>query len=244
MNWGREYDRESHLLYVRNRWMAPGLGRFISEDPIRLAGGINLYAYAENNPADLTDPFGLEAGDHCYNKGQGLEEVMVICVKTSGKNENPSSRGSNALRGSGDGGGPGKKGKTAPVLSCSAAREDLRVTTAMDATVLLGVGITARAGYLALSARGAAGTLATVPRTHDQAGRFLLGKHFDAFGNYVSESVRNGAVSGAAASFTFGEYIGQLPSRVPPGSRSSWRDLAPGFASWDAHSRYLAACGG
>jgi len=34
---------------------------FISEDPIGLAGGINLYAYASQNPLLLIDPWGLDA---------------------------------------------------------------------------------------------------------------------------------------------------------------------------------------
>jgi uncharacterized protein RhaS with RHS repeats len=37
------------------------MGRFISEDPIGLAGGINNYAYAANDPVNLSDPTGL-----CY----------------------------------------------------------------------------------------------------------------------------------------------------------------------------------
>jgi uncharacterized protein RhaS with RHS repeats len=34
--------------------------RFISDDPIGLAGGINPYAYAGNDPVNGADPFGLE----------------------------------------------------------------------------------------------------------------------------------------------------------------------------------------
>lgn len=35
------------------------LQRFISEDPIRFAGGINFFAYVENSPVMSTDPLGL-----------------------------------------------------------------------------------------------------------------------------------------------------------------------------------------
>jgi uncharacterized protein RhaS with RHS repeats len=45
---------------MRNRWYDPQTGRFLSQDPIGLAGGVNLYAYAGNNPASYSDPFGLK----------------------------------------------------------------------------------------------------------------------------------------------------------------------------------------
>jgi RHS repeat-associated protein len=56
---GRERDPDSGLLYYRARFYDPQLGRFISEDPIGLVGGINYYAYVSNNPAMLSDPLGL-----------------------------------------------------------------------------------------------------------------------------------------------------------------------------------------
>jgi RHS repeat-associated protein len=48
--------------YMRARYYDPAIGRFISEDPIGLDGGVNLYAYANNNPPNLTDPDGHWAG--------------------------------------------------------------------------------------------------------------------------------------------------------------------------------------
>ena len=55
---GQYCDEETGLHYNRFRYYAPGEGRFIHEDPIRLAGGENLAAYAPN-PVSWTDPFGL-----------------------------------------------------------------------------------------------------------------------------------------------------------------------------------------
>ncbi len=47
------------FVYLRNRWYDPQTGRFLTQDPIGLAGGVNLYAYAGNNPMSFADPFGL-----------------------------------------------------------------------------------------------------------------------------------------------------------------------------------------
>jgi uncharacterized protein RhaS with RHS repeats len=47
--------------YYRARYYDPRVGRFVSEDPVRFPAGANLYGYAENNPALLVDPLGLEA---------------------------------------------------------------------------------------------------------------------------------------------------------------------------------------
>ena len=45
--------------YLRNRWYDGATGRFLTQDPIGLAGGVNLYAYAGNNPVAHADPYGL-----------------------------------------------------------------------------------------------------------------------------------------------------------------------------------------
>jgi RHS repeat-associated protein len=36
--------------YFRNRWYDPKTGKFLTQDPIGLAGGVNLYSYAGSNP--------------------------------------------------------------------------------------------------------------------------------------------------------------------------------------------------
>jgi RHS repeat-associated protein len=59
---GRELDTETNLYYNRARYLDPSTGRFLSEDPVRYLGGLNFYAYAQNNPPDLADPLGLSSG--------------------------------------------------------------------------------------------------------------------------------------------------------------------------------------
>ena len=55
---GQQYDEESGLYYNRHRYYNPGLGRYITQDPIGLKGGWNLNQYPLN-PVQLIDPLGL-----------------------------------------------------------------------------------------------------------------------------------------------------------------------------------------
>lgn len=57
----RENDGAAGLYYYRARYYSPELNRFVSQDPIGLAGGINIYTYVGGNPISFIDPLGLEA---------------------------------------------------------------------------------------------------------------------------------------------------------------------------------------
>ena len=51
----------SQLIFKRSRYYDPATGRFTQEDPIGLAGGLNLYGFAEGDPVNFADPVGLFA---------------------------------------------------------------------------------------------------------------------------------------------------------------------------------------
>ncbi len=50
--------------YYRARYYDPATGRFISEDPLGFAADVNFYRYVHDNPANLTDPWGLCDSDN------------------------------------------------------------------------------------------------------------------------------------------------------------------------------------
>jgi RHS repeat-associated protein len=56
---GRELDSATGLMYYRARWYDAEQGRFITEDPLGLSAGLNLYEYGMNDPVGNNDPSGL-----------------------------------------------------------------------------------------------------------------------------------------------------------------------------------------
>ncbi|EFO3758602.1 RHS repeat protein [Escherichia coli] len=74
---GQQYDEESGLYYNRHRYYDPLQGRYITQDPIGLEGGLNPYQYPLN-PIEHIDPLGLANvtpqmifGTNYYNTMQG-----------------------------------------------------------------------------------------------------------------------------------------------------------------------------
>ncbi|KAA0943147.1 RHS repeat-associated core domain-containing protein, partial [Pseudomonas sp. ANT_H14] len=64
---GQYFDQESGLHYNRHRYYNPDNGRYLTTDPVKLAGGLNGYQYVPN-PTGWVDPLGLSTcpgGDGC-----------------------------------------------------------------------------------------------------------------------------------------------------------------------------------
>jgi RHS repeat-associated protein len=71
---GRENDGTG-LYYYRARYYSPELQRFVSEDPIKIEGGINFYEFVGNNPVNFVDPTGNAA------LSAALREAIIKCAK-------------------------------------------------------------------------------------------------------------------------------------------------------------------
>ena len=50
--------------YYRARYYDANAGRFVSEDPVRFGGGLNLYQYVDGNPVLFVDARGLWKNTH------------------------------------------------------------------------------------------------------------------------------------------------------------------------------------
>jgi len=68
---GRETDPDTGFIYMRNRLRDPITGIFLSEDPIGIKGGLNLYQYCRQNPINCNDPYGLQYVDVNLTLGAG-----------------------------------------------------------------------------------------------------------------------------------------------------------------------------
>jgi RHS repeat-associated protein len=85
-----QYQDPTGLLHLRARQYDPGLGRFISGDPIQPGGpgvvGLNLYTYAAANPTQWTDP----AGTAIRGKAANLWCAVVLTAgAATGMNQTP-----------------------------------------------------------------------------------------------------------------------------------------------------------
>ena len=76
---GQYFDVETGLHYNRSRYYDKDVGRFVSQDPIGLAGGYNVYQYMPN-PAGWIDPLGWCKCD-CGEKTDAEKRAIEIHQK-------------------------------------------------------------------------------------------------------------------------------------------------------------------
>jgi uncharacterized protein RhaS with RHS repeats len=137
-------DLGVELYYMRNRWYEPRTGRFLSEDPIGLAGGINPYVYAGDDPVNRWDPRGLIAIRQCEIDGTcGREDGAAERYEDLVEETNPFDANSGGEMTGGPAGtrpAPQERGKTV----CIGATLDFAFSAVTDALFFTGIGATAK----------------------------------------------------------------------------------------------------
>ena len=68
------------MLLMGQRWYDPTVGRFVSQDPIGFAGGLNLYGYVGQNPIGRIDPSGLVFGADDVLEALLVEEAIDVAI--------------------------------------------------------------------------------------------------------------------------------------------------------------------
>lgn len=54
----KPFDSKVGLSYYGYRFYSPGIGKWMTRDPLGEAGGMNLYGFVSNNPVNMVDPEG------------------------------------------------------------------------------------------------------------------------------------------------------------------------------------------
>lgn len=77
---------DAGLAYRRNRFFDPASGRFTQEDPIGLAGSLNQYGFAEGDPVNYSDPYGLcTEKDGRKNCDKMVNHATGVAIATAAK---------------------------------------------------------------------------------------------------------------------------------------------------------------
>ncbi|UGQ47857.1 RHS repeat-associated core domain-containing protein [Massilia endophytica] len=86
---GQYYDRETNLYYNVNRDYNPQTGSYVQSDPIGLAGSINTYAYADGNPLQRVDFYGLETCVVVTKTSYGLRDHAALYLSQGADDGGP-----------------------------------------------------------------------------------------------------------------------------------------------------------
>jgi len=255
----REYDAETGLYFVRARYYDPQQGRFLSEDPIGVAGGLNLYAYSGSDPVNFIDPFGLCRLYKIFvNYTTFLGTGWVGCTGDRGRGYGEILLASYASDlDLAEFGGPTHELESEQMLAeilrdqepaslqCWAGRGLFAAQLVADATLVYGLGVAAFRGVVAGSFMMVGSMAARSPRIEV---RLLARSQLRGAVEW-----RASATVGAQAAtydyftsntlYTSSDLINSNMAQQSAGfGEISWMNFVPGFATWDAYNDMKNVC--
>ena len=242
---GREWDAETQLYFYRARYYDPQLGRFLSEDPIGLAGGINPYVYAGNDPVNHKDPYGLDT-TACYDP-DGDGECGKSGDDNGGGDGDPAHRNPSHGNGKGSDGGS-TKGNNLKINSpqCEGATKDFLISGVLD---FAGVGIVKGARRLAqvpglrAELRAARATFVRTRRTGGIGNIHAVGDAGSAYYSAAITGVGNVALDLWNRAPNVEEMMGDiLQGNIDAGTATAALKLAPWIGTGIEGKEAVNAC--
>ncbi len=222
---------EVELYHYKARAYSPSLARFLQPDPIGLKGGPNLYAYANNDPINMSDPTGLAADYEIVVTGR-RSSIGLIANNMSGMLRSTIGNSFNSIMPNLGGGAPIVLPDPVPVEGGEEGKPDCDtrlpngetigdiVRFAVEDTLRMETGIMSNTGFVAsVISKMAVYTLPKGPldfknRFQGQADpTFLAASGNFAYGAYVS-AIAGPQVSNFGAKF-YGKITGLLGLKSP-----------------------------
>lgn len=259
---GLLYDGDSTgLYYARNRWYSPSAHRFVSEDPIGIAGGTNVYLFAGNDGINGRDPLGLFSEQEClanwpdgrsFGACQALPGVTIIGYHTPMRDWVRYASMGDVLtlasdwmayipegdrRGDGDLASRAAKTRKREIAACVVSAAFFLGSAAADVTMLSSI----RLGVGALAAGGRALNGAYRANTLNLAGAYGHLEAYDASRQVVSNAGRAGWKAYGAGLSSRGVEM-WAERYVTEADWSSYLQLAPVIGSMILADKAIDAC--
>lgn len=257
---GREYDQETKLYYNRARYYDPAVGRFLSEDPIGIEGGLNLYTYAGNDPVNLRDPSGLMQVcvvtdwyiSVTYSDGRvetWYGGSTMTCTGGGGSGMGTPSAGYPSTFGTFPGGGGGGSRPPQP-RPLDVGETESRTGEALafvgnvglDLLTLTGIGVGLKLLGTGFGKVAFGAMMRSAART---AGTQFTKKSIEGAARMGSAYIASGAMEvGAGTAIAIPEVIAEANvSAIGAGGATdvslSWKDFIPGYGTVTSYRKYL-----